>query len=245
MPKKDRRYLIVPNFIIQKSCEESPYVLPVFLYLGTKADYAEDGIIDTNIALIRESFINSTKTWQQNKDIKEVLKLFGKKEFGELIEYRYKMNDVKPETRLQCYFRTIDTHYNDNYTIIEFIEFLYMADWCYARECQREKNEKMVNSLFLINLYAYMKMRIKQFEGLTKKKRQQGYNDYFCMNESIENLAKYFKKGHRTVSRYLTILEDMGLLRKLVNQDKMAFGDSHDPEKKFGWTLNNDWRELY
>ena len=243
--KADNRYLVVPNYVIQKSCADTPYVLPVFLLLGVKADYSENNVVDTNIALIRETFINSSRDWEQNREIKEVLKLLGRHDFGPLIEYRYKMDDVKPETRLQCFFISGQMHYNDGYTIIDFKEFLYLSDWAYAKENERTSKDKLINSLLLINLYCYMKMKIQQFENLTKYTRKKGASDFYCMNESVNTIAEYFNKGNRTISRYLGILEDLGFIRKITLQEQVSFGKSHNPDKKIGWALNDKWEEYY
>lgn len=193
----------------------------MFLLFASKADYNNHALVDTNISLIRENFINSGKKSVNDNKIKENLKAMG----GTYISYRYKIDDVKPDTRLQFYFTNEEQRHTRNYTKIDCDEFTYLSEWSYDRFLN-EPEKKTINSLTLINIYCYMKMRIMQYENME--------GEHF-MEESVKYIGSKCNKGDKTVTFYLGILDEIGM----ITRERIA----NNFREVYRYRLNDRWRE--
>lgn len=236
-------YAIVPNSIILYSAKVDHTILPVYLYSWVHQQVHNDNLVDTNIALISETFAPNNKTGLSVR-IKDTLKLFGEEVqdytspdgsvtpgFSQCVSYRTKFDTIKPTTRLQYYFLDRDIKHKSQFTIITHQEYNYIIDWIdkynFGSETSipaRESQKRILSSIDIINLYCYLKMRIIQYQNFSKNKLLT--TEKQTMHESLDTIAKAMSLGPKTVSKYITLLSTMhmiaindgkGLLRNKIN----------------------------
>lgn len=159
--------------------------------------------------------------------------------FGTVIGYRALFRNITPTTLLQFYSFTNVIHIKNNFTMIyvdeyyylmeavnhwnfygsfdnpfpeeEYEEFLPVIDCKLLKPIQAGKGgKKTLDFVLLMNLYAYLKMRIQQYESFERLEASSQYDIY--MRESIDSLAKLFGKGNRTISRYIKVLIELGMI---------------------------------
>lgn len=234
----NNRYCIVPNKIIEYSCKINPYTLPLYVWLFTKADFNNNGLIDINLSLARETFVVSGKKCLLDKQIKEAFSYLVSSGEYSIFSTKYDTTDFNKENRLLLYTDTDSIELKDGYTIIEFSEFNYLTEWAYGQFINNTGvQKKEINTLTLLNLYAYIKMKILKFAALNKQSQEKHY-----MNESINYIAEYFHKGNRTITFYLGILEKLQILKCNIREpQKLAFGKGHNMETS-GYKLNEEWK---
>ena len=232
------RFCTVPNSIIEYSCKINPYVLPLYIWFFTKADFSNEGLIDTNLSLARETFIVSGKKCALDKQIKEAFHYLVSSGQYSIFSSKYDISQVSGENRLLLYINADNINLKNGYTIADFDEFTYLTEWAYTQYINNTGvQKKEINTLMLLNLYFYIKMKILKFAALNKQSQEKHY-----MNESVNYIADYFHKGNRTIVFYLGLLEKLQMLNCNVRQQQeLAFGKGHGTEMS-GYKINREWK---
>ena len=248
---QNNRWCIIPNELILKSCKakegsKEEFCFPVYWYSIVNANYADNGIVDTNISLIQSTIANFGRTFQQISKIKETLKDFGTGE-NKCIDYRYRLDNVESHTRLQFYVRPYKKEdCEGGFTIFEYDEYHYIMDTVYSQQINKDENERSYNTIILINLFGYMKMRINQYDSM-------GGSHH--MNESQKTIAEVFGKSNKTIATYLKRLEKIGMIKKIEGElerpvggfrKKSGNGKNVKANKTNDWyVLSDDWRNNF
>jgi len=242
-------YAVVPNVVILYSCKLNHVILPVYLYSWVHQQVHNNNIVDTNVALIKETFAPGNKTGI-SVSIKDVLKLLGTdvpddeatgtKGFSQCISYRQKLDNIKPDTRLQYYFLDRDSSNLSGYTIITHDEYNTIIDYVdnfnYGDNPDVDtrvspSKSKALNCMDMMNIYCYLKMRIQQFQGLAKARQDAS----FQMKESVEKISSNLSLGSKTISKYLPHFVNMGLISinngKGLQRNKPNIYTLFDPTK--------------
>lgn len=246
------RYCKVPNKIILISCtaEKKPddealndLLLSSYLYANVNANYADNNIVDTNISLIQNTVANYGRKFTHVNKIRNNLKYLGSKEVR-YIEYRYKIDNARENTRLQFYVNPLKDDVEGGYTIFDFDEYHYLVDLAYNQQITKDDDKRSYNTTNLINLYAYYKMRIMQYQAMNSN----GEDHY--MNESHKTMARKFHKSNNTISGYVNKLVELGMLKR-VEEEVSRPGEAFSRKKKKtetvirGYTLSDKWRDNF
>ena len=241
---QSNRYMLIPNSLILFSCEakrdsKEELYLSVYCYSVVNANYADNNIVDTNISLIQSTIANFGRPAQQVTKIKEVLKDFGTGKNGyQCITYRYRLDNVGRQTRLQFYVNNYtEKDCEGGFTNLDYDEYNYLIDIAYNQQINKEESSKSYNTVFLINLYCYMKMKIRQYNNMGG-----------AMKESQKTIATNFGKSKKTITTYLNRLEEIGMLCKIEEKSRAggAFKKSKDKNKEeAGYILDNKWRKNF
>lgn len=241
------KYCIISNELILESCRaqkdtEEEIYFPLYFYSRVNSDYWDNYLVDTNISLIQSTITNYGRGFQQTNKIRKALKIFGTPE-RKYIDYRYKLDNVKNNTRLQFYVIPFSAQCKGGYTTFDYDEYNYIVDSIYFQQISKNDNERAYNTLILMNLYAYFKMRITQYSAMDSKD-----NPHY-MNESQKTIAKYFNRGNKVISEYINRLIEMGMLKKVeekVQRPRSAFGGKTKTETVVrGYVLSNEWRKTF
>lgn len=186
--------------------------------------------------------------------------------FASAIGCKVWLQNITPTTLLQYYSFTNVMNYYNGFTMIYIDEYYYLLEavhrWnyygtfddpfpddeyvpeidCKTLEPIRAKNGegKTIEFTMLMNLYAYLKMRIRQYESFAKLESNKQYDIY--MRESIDTLAELFGRGNRTISRYVRILIELGMIG-VNGRKKDGVSGKFIPNVPSQYWLSDKWTE--
>jgi hypothetical protein len=129
---------------------------------------------------------------------------------------------VNKTDRIMYQFMDRNVKMEKGFTMLEYKEYFELVNRVNEMNGVSEKNGKAkVNLVELINLYLYMKMRIACFQNVEKMRvkmkmekgigRENGRE--IGMRDSVAKMSKVMKVGNKTVSRYVGVLMELGMIK--------------------------------
>lgn len=242
----------MPNKIIQYSCYQNHYILPLYLYSAINRKYYNN-IVDTNIYHITRTFdLTADKRYSKESNFLKTLLLLnddisttvedknGNKKLFEfsacwsVINFNTTLNNLKIDysDRIQYEFQDTSDIIQNNFTIIYYDEYEYIIN--YLTKMNQEimvtkevtGKGKQKNMIDILDFYVYLKYIISLSNN---------YNHE--AHPTIKTLAEKMSIGKTTVTEYTNILVNMGMIEYLKGDFSRKSSNVYNLSNK--WRNNN------
>lgn len=247
----------VPNDLINESTNPtaSKLLIPLFLYSAFNSNKSNNNIVDTNLIHISETFypFNPTNTSHITSIAQSLYYLNSNYSLSNFTgQHSILSNPLISKTKRLVYqfspalskATNKSTLSSRQWTKITYNEYNYILD--VTTHLNLIAGKTIYNTIELLNVYCFLKMKISLSENLIKSNFSQ--EDIalspslltFSYSCSIQHLAKHTNLSKNTISKYLNQLEELQLIH--IKRGQFLPNSTEKENNQYG--LSSTWEHF-